>query len=231
MEQLLTKVKTYDFGQSRVALTELGDKIREAHGNEAETQKIEAGLIDVLNSDAKFAGKQWACRKLSIIGSDACVPALAKMLTNEKEADMARYALERIPGRDSGMALAGALEKTSVKTRIGIINTIGERRWPGSARGLAKYLDADAETAGAAAAALGKIGGPDAITALKAAKNKTKGDLRMQVMDAYLQCADKLVAEGKSAEAMAIYNDLSKDAPTLIKQAALRGKVNALKKR
>jgi hypothetical protein len=37
----------------------------------------------VLKSDAKYAGKQYACRELSIIGTEQSVPVLA-MLTNQE---------------------------------------------------------------------------------------------------------------------------------------------------
>jgi len=160
------------------------------------------------------------------------VPALAKMLTNDELTDMARYALERIPGRESGMALRDALGKTSGKTRIGIINTIGERGYQGSAGSLVEFLgSSDKATACAAAAALGKIGGADAAAALKAAKDKADGDLKAAVLDAYLQCADKMAAAGEKDAAMAIYTELGgADNPKLIQQAALRGRVNLLKK-
>lgn len=232
-QQLLDKVKTYDFGQSRLALTQLGDTITKAYGNEAETKQIESDLCGILESDAKFAGKQWVCRKLSIIGTPACVPALAKMLTDDKYADMARYALERIPGRESGMALARALGQTKGKTQIGIINTIGERGYAGSARGLTPLLSSsDADTVVAAAAALGKLGTADAAAALKTAAGKADGKVKMAILDSCLMCAEKLGAAGKTTEAMAIYTDLSgKGNPKLIQQAALRGRVNLLKKK
>jgi len=83
MEQLLEKVKTYDWGQSRAALTEITEGIKKGHGNKAELAKIEKGLVGVLGSDAKRAGKQFACRQLSIIGTAASVPTLGKMLTGE----------------------------------------------------------------------------------------------------------------------------------------------------
>jgi hypothetical protein len=44
MEQLLEKVKTYDWGQSRLALTEVSDTIQKAYGNPEELKKIEKNL-------------------------------------------------------------------------------------------------------------------------------------------------------------------------------------------
>ena len=59
-----------------------------------ELKAIEKALLGVLTSDAKYAGKQYVCRELSLVGTDQSVPVLAKMLTDEKLSDMARYALE-----------------------------------------------------------------------------------------------------------------------------------------
>src|SRR4030042_6907367 len=138
-QQLLEKVKTYDWGQSRVALTEITENIKKAHGNKAETEGIEKGRLGVLDSDAKQAGKQFACRQLSSIGTDQSVPTLAKMLTGEDASDMARYALERIPGAAADAALLDALPKAKGKPQIGIVNSLGQRKCrkaPGDLAGL-----------------------------------------------------------------------------------------------
>jgi hypothetical protein len=127
MDELFEKIKKYDYGQSRAALTEVSDKIRDAHGSRAELRKLEKSLVEVLQSDATQAGKQFVCRKLSIIGTTQSVPALATMLTKPKMSDMARYALERMPGKAVDEALRGALAKTTGKTQVGIINTLGQR--------------------------------------------------------------------------------------------------------
>jgi len=225
MDQLLEKVKTYDWGQSRLPLTELSDKIREAYGSRAKLREIEKALIGVLEADATYAGKQWVCRKLSIIGTQQCVPTLSKMLVDEKLSDMARYALERIPGDAVDVALIANLNKAKGKARIGIVNTLGERRCPVAAPMIAKLVDNQDELlACASAAALGKIGGSVATETLAKAKGSTSGKLRMVVLDAYLKCADKLVAGGKKKQANAIYKELyDPDMPAIIRVAALKG--------
>jgi len=229
MEQQLEKVKTYDYGQSRAALTELSDHIRQAYGKPAELKKIEKALLGVLKSDAKYAGKQYVCRELSIIGTEQSVPALASMLTDEEYSDMARYALERIPGDAVDKALLAALPKANGKPKIGIVNTLGERGCRKAAPAIGKLVGgSDKLLAGAAISALGKIGGPDAMKALAKAKDGTSGKLQMMVYDAYLKCADQLAAEGKKVEALKIYRDLNKPGvPQLVRTAALRGMVKA----
>ena len=142
-------------------------------------------------------------------------------------ADMARYALERIPGAAVNAALREALLKTSGTAKVGIINSLGQRRDKKAVKELAKLVyDSDALTADAAAAALGKIASPGATKALAAARTKTKGKLRLVVLDSYLKCADRLAARGKKSEASAIYKQLSGE-PAPIGAAALRGMVTA----
>jgi type 1 glutamine amidotransferase len=234
MDELLEKIKKYDYGQSRAALTELSDKIRDAYGKRAELKRIENGLIGVLKSDATPAAKQFVCRKLSIIGTSACVPTLTAMLSQKPAskqephpADMARYALERIPGAAVDAALREALLKTSGTAKVGIINSLGQRGDKKAVNALSKLVySSDALEADAAAAALGKIAGPDATKALAAARTKTKGKLRLVVLDSYLKCADQLAAQGKKSEASAIYRQLSGE-PAPIGAAALRGIVTA----
>jgi type 1 glutamine amidotransferase len=234
LQELLEKVKTYDWGQSRLALTDVTDIIKKAYGNEAELAKIETALLGVLNSDAKRAGKQFVCRQLSIIGTEQSVPTLAQMLAGEETSDMARYALERIPGTAVNDALRGALRKVrgNAKARIGIINSLGVRKDEGSVRILGRILGrANGDTAMAAAAALGQIANADATEALAQAKDKATGKLQMVVLDSYLKCADQLVADGNKVKALTIYKELQKEGmPKPIRTAALTGMLNAAKR-
>ncbi|MGB2861684.1 MAG: ThuA domain-containing protein [Sedimentisphaerales bacterium] len=231
LQELLGKVKTYDWGQSRLALTEVSEAVKKAHGNKAELAKVETALLGVLDSDATRAGKQFVCRELSIIGTEQSVPTLAKMLVDDETSDMARYALERIPGSAVDEALRGSLRKARGNVRIGIINSLGQRRDKGAVRNLSRILGRpDQETATAAAAALGQIADSQAAEALAEAKNKAEGKLLMVVLDAYLKCADQLVADGDKIKAMAIYKELQKEGTAKpIRTAALTGMINAAK--
>ena len=245
MDELIEKIKKYDWGQSRVALVEFSDNLREAYGDKKKLGKIEASLLDVLNSsDATPAGKQFACRQLgiigtknSVIGTKNSVPVLAKMLTAEETSDMARYALERIPDAAVDNALREALSKTTGKVQVGIINSLGQRRDSKSVSALSKLVSdsdssdkSDSTVAEAAVAALGMIADSQASEVLAQAKGQTSGKLRVAVLDAYLKCADRLAAQGQKENALAIYKELYKpDEPTPIRTAALRGLVTVTK--
>jgi hypothetical protein len=232
LQGLLEKVKTYDWGQSRLALTEVSEIIKKAHSSPAELKKIEKSLLGVLTSDAKRAGKQYVCRELSIIGSEQSVSVLGKMLTDEETSDMARYALERIPGTAVNDVLRRALRAAKGKPKVGIINSLGQRRDRRAVRALGRLIgNSDKTVAAAAAAALGQIADSRATEALAEAKDKTSGKLQMLVLDSYLRCADQLVADGKRTQALAIYKELQKQGnPAPIRTAALRGMLSAAKR-
>jgi HEAT repeat protein len=152
------------------------------------------------------------------------------MLTDEKLSDLARYALERIPGGAADKALIEALGEAKGNAQIGIVNTLGERRCRGAASDIAKLTSSsDQSLAGAAISALGKIGGPDAAAALGKAKGSVPDKLKMVAYDACLKCADQMVAEGKSADARKMYQSLytTPGVPQLVRAAALRGMLNA----
>jgi HEAT repeat protein len=229
---LLEKVKTYDWGQSRLALTEIEDVIKKSYGNKGEMAKIEKSLLSVLAlPDTTRAGKDFICRQLSIIGTKQSVPVLAKMLTDDKYSDMARYALERIPGSSVDAALRDALPAANGRPKVGIIDSLGQRRDAKAVDALGKLLDdSDEMVAVAAAAALGRIADEKSTKIIAEAKDKTSGKVKMRIMDSYLLCAERLIADGEKPQALAIYKELQKqEMPKQIRTAAAKSMIVALK--
>ena len=229
MENMLSKISGYDYGHSRELLTRISDFVRNAGDCPELTKAVEQKFMKFLQSEASLAAKQFICKELAVIGTEAAVPTLAEMLTDEKTSDMGRYALEQIPGASVSEALRKALRKTTGKTRIGIINTLGargDRKAVTALKGL--MYDSDQATATAAVAAMGKIAGARAAEALAEAERKTKGDLRLRVLDAHLKCADQLAEQKKDQiKALAIYKYLySTEKDDNIRIAALTGIVN-----
>ncbi|MHC4388828.1 MAG: HEAT repeat domain-containing protein [Planctomycetota bacterium] len=225
LDHVLPKVTRYDYGKSREPLTELSDIIRDAAGSPDELKLIEQRLLKALESGPTKAAKQFICRKLSIIGTEESVPTLAAMLTSPDTSDMARYALERIPGSAVDKALRRALNRTRGNVKIGIINSLGQRgnrRALGSLTKLITY--GDKEIAVAAISAVGKIGGGKAVMMLERARTEVKPELRVVWADAYLMCADKALAEGNTRRALQVYRKLYVPAESVpVRIAALRG--------
>ncbi|HPG40690.1 MAG TPA: HEAT repeat domain-containing protein [bacterium] len=227
VQELLKQIKTYDFGQSRVSLTDLDALVCSSLQNAELKAQIEKELLSFLQTDASFAGKQFICKELSIIGSKDATPVLAKLLQDEKTADIALYALERIPAPEVDKALLNALDKSTGKVKTGIVNTLGQRKTAQATEKLGKLLaDADPMVAQAAAAALGKIGTDKAAELLEKSLQTSTGDLHIRSLDALLLCADNLAVGGNTARAIAIYKNLfaSKEAVP-VRTAALRGLV------
>lgn len=233
LDKAFDALKSYDWGQDRSVLKPIDDAIVASHGNDAARKDLAARLVAVLPSDASRAAKDFACRKLSIIGTEDCVPTVAALLPKAELSHMARYALERIPCACAADALRDALGKTKGKTKVGVINSLGARRDAASTSALVGLLDdADTQIAGAAAAALGAIGNPEAAKALGAFQKKAPESLRLAAADAYLACAESLLAAGKKAEATAIYKSLAgADQPKHVRLAATRGLLAATGKK
>lgn len=203
--KLLSDVAEYEYGDSRKRLTFVEELVLETT-DAAGRADLARRLAAVLEKDSTFACKQWICQQLSLVGTGEQVPVLAKMLTDEALSDIARFALERIPSERADEALRDALEKTSGEVRVGIINSIGQRRDGNAAKALGKLLsDSDRESAEAAAVALGLIGNSQAAVELKRELGKASGKRRQVLADAYLLCADKLGADGDNETALEIY--------------------------
>lgn len=186
--------------------------------------------IAVLQSNASLREKSEACRALSLTGGPEAVPVLAGLLTDDKLSHFARMALEPMPCDEAGDALRAALDATSGALRVGIIGSLAARKDAQAIPSLAALLsDDDAETAQAAARALGKIGTPKAADALK--DSLAQADIAPLLLlarcDGLLACAESLAAKGKQRKAAALYDVVRgvDKAPGKVKAAALRGAI------
>ena len=217
-------ILSYTFGQSRKALSSIEAAIRKA--SPAEQKTIEGKLLAaVADPKATFECKQFVCRMLRRIGSEQSVAPLGKLLTDEKLSHMARFALQRMPSPKVDAVLREALGKVGDKLKVGIVSSIADRRDAKAVPALAKLVSSsNTDLAGAALAALGRIGGTEAAAAIGGAT--VPENLQATKADAYLMCADVLVAEGKTAAAAAIFKKLSaEDNPKMVRVAAFQGLV------
>ena len=213
-------LKMYDY-QNRTAVVAINSQVDAAQSDKAALAGIETRLMAVLDdANATFGGKQEACNFLGRMGSKAAVPSLAKLLTDEKTENMARYALERISDPAAGKALRVALAASDVKTQIGIVNSLGDRGDAESVALLKPLTKSDnAELRDAAVTALGKIGTPAALSALTALNDKS-----LLVAQATLKAADKLARSGGKSEAERTYSALALAGnPPVVRASALRG--------
>jgi len=215
-----TKILDYKFGASRATLAAIEEEIRKTK----DTKAIETELLKALNSaKATFECKQFVCRMLRRIGTDASVDSLAKLLTDKKLSNMARFALQGMSGDAVDKVLRDALSKTSGEIRVGMIGTIAARGDKKAVAAMGKLAsDKNSETARAAIAALGKIGGPQAAKALDSAT--IAKDLQNVADDAALSCAESLLPDVDAKLAASIYKKMfDKNKSTAVRIAALGG--------
>lgn len=198
-------LKSYDYGSPRGALAPIDQAVVASIQDRAARKSLEHRLTAALEAGGSAPAREYICSRLALIGSDHCIPAVAKLLANPALATAARNVLEVLPAAGAGKALTKAITRLDGTFRIGAINSLGNRREPKGVPALTPLLkSADAEIAAAAAAALGTIGDSNAVKALRAFFPSTTGALRLSAADAILACADQLARAGNLSEAGAL---------------------------
>ncbi len=187
----------------------------------------EQQLIAVLQSGRSPQDKDAACARLKRIATREAVPALAGLLVDEQLSHSARYVLESLPGPEAQQALIDSLARTQGLTKVGIVNSLAVRADGQAVPSLIPLLaDPDAQTASAAAAALGKCAGPDATKALQTSLATAKEPLRPALADALLSCATRLADSGDRIASPAIFRQLYEtEKGDALRQAAYLGMI------
>jgi HEAT repeat protein len=198
-------ISQYEFGESRAALVNVERLVLRGELSREEQKALERALIHLLRTDSTVEAGKFACRQLAQIGSEESIPALVSLLEDESLTEMARYALARIPGREVDAVLRDSVETVEGQSRIGLVNTLGERGNPGSVRLLRRILKSDdPHLSSAAAAALGNIGGKKAAKALLEEKERANGALAVALDEALVQCAEGFLQQGNPSKAAGI---------------------------
>lgn len=196
----------------------------------AAQSRDEQQLLNILKSGAPLQEKDAACAELKRIGTARSVPALAELLTDALLSHSARYALESMPAPEAGLALIEALDKTTGLTLAGVIHSLGRRREAAGIPKITGFLAApDPNVASAAAAALGRIGGAQSVSALFAALlNIHATQSRQAILNALHEAANQALVEGGRDKALAVFEKLYRiPAPDNIGTAAYRGLIAA----
>ncbi|MGQ9636090.1 MAG: HEAT repeat domain-containing protein, partial [Bryobacteraceae bacterium] len=223
LDAIFTQVAEYQAGGDRSALAKLDEWLRQVTTLPGLRAEIERRLIRLIRGKATPAGIEEACRRLSLIGTEASVPALARLLAAPATAEMARYALERIPGQAASQALRNALIRAEGDLKISLINSLGARR-DAAAVSVLQSLAQGAEQAASAAAlaALAEIGTSAACRALDRIAPPA-GALEGHLWDARLRCAEQMAGSGSRRAAYDAYVRIHGTASSrLVRAAALR---------
>ena len=179
-----------EFGTNAPELTAIEKEIHDARPEAYPA--IEAKLLTVLGSpEATMPAKQFVCQMLRTVGSARCVPAVSRLLADEKLSHMARNVLQGMHDPAVDRALRAALAQTQGNVRIGLINTLGDRGDAGALDALGALVGADEATARAALNAIGRIGGAGAADVLE--NVKVPDSLKDAWANADLRCAQGLI--------------------------------------
>jgi HEAT repeat protein len=187
--------------------------------------KMEASKLVAMVKDPSSTvfQKAIACKKLAFVGGKEAVQPMAALLSHPQLACYARFGLE--PNTDPSVddALREAMPKLQGRLKIGVITSMGVRKDAKAIEMLTKLIDdGDAEVAGAAAAAVGMIGGMQASRSLEASLGRTKPPVFPVVARAALLCAEGLMASNR-ARALDLYTQLSAETmPKPVRLAAIR---------
>ena len=206
---LVAQLARWESGQSLEPVREMERLVREAVGDKRRSAELEAALVPLLAPEVTPEARRFACQQLALIGSDASVPALARLLNDPETAGLACLAFGNRSSAKINSALRSALDTASGRARLQIISTLGHRRDATAVKALSRLArDADLETASAAVRALGEIASPAAARTVAALRAAPRAGLEAALADASLRCADRLLADGKTRDAAAICDAL-----------------------
>jgi hypothetical protein len=201
-------LKAYDWGADAAAFQPIDAAVVAAHGDAGLRTALESRLAALLGEGTSRAAKEYICRKLSLIGTAASVPALASLLPQREHSHMARFALERIAAPEAATALRKAAETVEGDLKIGMVSSLAGKGDTAAVPLLAGMLQADRRLAIAAAEALGRLATPEASQALAAIAGVKDPAVAAAVVDARLACAEAFLHQGKRAEALSLYKSL-----------------------
>lgn len=233
LDDILGELALYEYGQDEKILSRLREFIM-SHKDSPETRiRCEERLDAFLEGDASLAGKMAVCRYLRLIGTAQSVPILERMLFREDSCDMARFALEKIPGIEAEKALIRSLSRNGKEQRLGSISSLGQRKAVSAVPELGRLLGlSDLEIQVASARALGHIAGSEATRILTSTLRESQDELNFQVATALLNCAEKSSIDGDIEQTSGLYRRLSGSQFSVsVRAAALKGLIASDKER
>jgi hypothetical protein len=226
IEDAWRELASYRYGDDLAQLLAIDREVIRAMATPASRSACAARLAGVLQAaNTTLAAKQYICCQLRQVGTAAEVPALARLLADPKTSQMARYALESIPGEEPVAALRNAMGVLQGDPLIGAINSVAARK---DGRSVAKLKELaagkDSKVAAAAFWALGNIANPEAISFIRRQADRPGALARKDVAVPLLRCADALAAAGDTEQAQAVYVKLSDAGQAAgVRRAALAG--------
>lgn len=213
-----------DYAGDKASVVALDSEIAAAGQDATRLEPIAARLLQTLRDPAATpAARQAIAQRLTVFpaamltsGDNALL--FRTMLADEQQVNLARLALDRVPGDTIDALYLQALDTATGAAELALVQSIGNRRIAGADAALARRLDSsDAFLTAAAAKALGQIGTTEALAALRHAPNPAAAD----VVAARLAVAETLGGAAAAQEFRDISAQLA--APAHHRAAAIRG--------
>jgi len=228
LDAAFQKLAALESGQGLDILHPIRQAIVQSRADEKVRTDLEARLIAILQGDATDLAKDYACRQLVIVGSDASMPVLAELLPNPRLSYMARYAMEGIGSPAAIQTLREMLGKTGGRQKVGVVISLGRLAAGSAVSELSALLgEEDDELREVAVVALGRIGTIPAADALRDFADKAPEGLRNAVVDAELHAAESLCRQGEYQAAVGLCESLLSADSERVRAAAFRGLISA----
>ena len=223
LPKLIADAAKYESGQNAEPLQQIEQLLRDSAGKPALRAQLEAGLVQLLAPGATFEARRFACQWLAAIGTDASLPALARLLANDETAGIACLALSSRRSPQVTAILRTALASARGRTRLQLIGALGNHQDAQSVQMFAQLArDADAAVAEAAILALGKIGSAPARDAIAALRKEARPAPVSAIDEATLRVAQQLSAAGDRKAASALHTELlRRESPANVRRGAL----------
>lgn len=230
-DAVLESVEDYEYGENRKTLTTIEDMIRVAHRNPDYRNRIEKSLVSFLQSDATVAAKQVIGKYFSVIANEVYTEDIISLLDDPELFETAIYILERMGNEILSYEdyvnsrLIEKLPTVNDNVKVGIINLLGIRKDRSPVPILKEYIKSNnPDIATASATALGNISTWKAAKVLKKSLKNAKGNQRKTILDAYLECGNRLFQSGELKKAKKIFTQLNSNKETAsVRSAAIRG--------
>jgi len=199
----------YQSGLSSEPLRQLDERLAQAGTDPQARRELEAELIVMLQPDATFEARLFACQRLAIVGSDRSLPALEPLLRSPDTVGMACLALANFPSAKADAALRNALPYLDRASLVHVVSTLGHRRDTRSVTEFARLVNhADPQVAQAATLALARVANRAARRTLAALRKAPTPAIASVLDEASMLEAEALVSGRDLKAARQLYEQL-----------------------
>jgi len=203
-----------------------------APGRSVERVALCEGMIRRLGPETAYPARVWLLRQLARLCGEESVSGLEELLADADPyvRELARQALQNNPSPHAGEVLQNALaEEEEPAWRVALINALAGRREQAAVPQLVQLSTSDdVGIVHAALAALGSVGGAEALAAISTQLKSDSGDLREAAAAALMRCGEALLAAGERPQAEKVFADVWREsAAPALKAAALHGLAEA----